>query len=282
MITIGLTTFSEHPALIDGATRKVRLTEYSAHFPVVELDTPFYAIPKASVIANWQDQVSDNFQFILKANQIMTMHDQGGADPVDQQTRLETFKAYRKAVAPLMRAGQLKAVLFQFPPYFARKVETIDYLRRVSQLMTGFPVAVEFRNSSWYGHEMTMDVAGYLRELGMSLVIVDEPHTTNLGVPLEPVATSDQLVMMRLHGRNVEGWTESTGDWRSKRTLYRYSAAELKTFWDMVLTLQSQTKEVCVIFNNNAGRDAADNALALQKLLGISFDGLSPLQLDLF
>ncbi|WP_439646141.1 hypothetical protein [Lentilactobacillus senioris] len=32
MITIGLTTFSDHPALIDGASRKVRLTEYSGHF----------------------------------------------------------------------------------------------------------------------------------------------------------------------------------------------------------------------------------------------------------
>lgn len=37
-----------------------------------------------------------------------------------------------------------------------------------------------------------------------------------------------------------------------------------------------------MIFNNNSGGDAADNALQLQKLLGISFDGLSPLQMDLF
>ena len=68
MITIGLTTFSEHPSLIDGAKRKVRLTEYSGHFPVVELDTPFYAIPKVEVVTNWQKQVPKNFQFILKAN----------------------------------------------------------------------------------------------------------------------------------------------------------------------------------------------------------------------
>ncbi len=86
MITIGLTTFSDHPALIDGVKRKVRLTEYSAHFPVVELDTPFYAIPKSTVIENWQHQVPKNFQFILKANRVMTMHDQGSSEPVETKS----------------------------------------------------------------------------------------------------------------------------------------------------------------------------------------------------
>lgn len=282
MITIGLTTFSEHPALIEHAKRKVRLSEYSAHFPVVELDTPFYAVPKVTVIQHWQQQVSDNFQFILKANRVMTMHDQGSGDPVSTEERLAIFKDYKRTVTPLMKVGQLKTILFQFPPYFSRRVETIEYLRRISQLMAGYPVSVEFRNPSWYGQGILNDVSGYLKELGFDLVVVDEPHTTNMGVPFEPVVTSDQLCMLRLHGRNVKGWTDTTGDWRSKRTLYRYSTKELMQLKEVVLSLQKRTKEVCVIFNNNAGRDAADNALELQKLLGISFDGLSPLQMDLF
>ncbi|GAF36336.1 DUF72 domain-containing protein [Lentilactobacillus farraginis] len=282
MITIGLTTFSEHPALIDHAKRKVRLSEYSAHFPVVELDTPFYAIPKTTVIQHWQQQVPDNFQFILKANRVMTMHDQGTDNPVGGEERLSEFKAYKRAVAPLVAAGQLKTILFQFPPYFARKVETIEYLRRIRTLMAGYPISVEFRNPSWYGAGISNDVADYFRELGLDLVIADEPHTTNMGVPFEPVVTSKQLCMLRLHGRNIKGWTDTTGDWRRKRTLYRYSTEELIQLKAVILKLQKQTDEVCVIFNNNAGRDAADNALTLKQLLGISFTGLSPLQMDLF
>ncbi|AEB73853.1 DUF72 domain-containing protein [Lentilactobacillus buchneri] len=282
MITIGLTTFSEHPSLIDGAKRKVRLTEYSGYFPVVELDTPFYAIPKVEVITNWQKQVPDNFQFILKANRVMTMHDQGSADPVDNEQRFVAFNEYKRAVAPLMDTGQLKAILFQFPPYFARKIATIQYLRRISQLMAGYPVAVEFRNSTWYGDEITDDVAGYLSELGMTLVAVDEPHTTNAGVPFEPLVTTENLALLRLHGRNVKGWTEQSADWRGKRTLYRYSEEELAAFRKVVLDLDKQAKEVCVIFNNNSGGDAADNALQLKKMLGIEFGGLSPVQMDLF
>ncbi|WP_040471825.1 DUF72 domain-containing protein [Lentilactobacillus kisonensis] len=281
MITIGLTTFSEHPSLIH-EKRKVRLTEYSAHFPVVELDTPFYAIPKVEVITHWQQQVPNNFQFILKANRVMTMHDQGSEDPVYNQQRLVEFNNYKRAIAPLMATHQLKSILFQFPPYFSRQVATIEYLRRIHTLMAGYPIAVEFRNPSWYGKEITNDVAGYLHELGFSLVGVDEPHTTNMGVPFEPVVTNEDLYLLRFHGRNVKGWSEHSKDWRSQRTLYRYSQAELQEFAKTILALQEKTKEVCVIFNNNSGGDAADNALQLQKLLGISFDGLSPLQMDLF
>lgn len=42
------------------------------------------------------------------------------------------------------------------------------------------------------------------------------------------------------------------------------------------------TKHVGVIFNNNSGGDAAENALALQKILGIEPDELNPKQIDLF
>ena len=48
MITIGLTTWTEHPSLL-GGTEKLTLTEYSGVLPVVEVDTPFYGIPKVSV-----------------------------------------------------------------------------------------------------------------------------------------------------------------------------------------------------------------------------------------
>jgi len=49
--------------------------------------------------------------------------------------------------------------------------------------------------------------------------------------------------------------------------------------------LQPQPKELCVIFNNNSAKDAAPNALSLQKMMNIEFEGLapkSPEQLDLF
>ena len=43
-ITIGLTTWTEHPALINNEQRPVTLNEY-AQLPTVEVDTFFYALP---------------------------------------------------------------------------------------------------------------------------------------------------------------------------------------------------------------------------------------------
>ena len=67
-ITMGLTTWTEHPALINGEQRPVTLNEYAQHMPTVEIDTFFYALPQMSTIQNWLSQVPSEFQFIIKAH----------------------------------------------------------------------------------------------------------------------------------------------------------------------------------------------------------------------
>ncbi len=114
-------------------------------------------------------------------------------------------------------------------------------------------------------------------------MIVDQPQTPNNSVPTIPLSTNDTLAIYRLHGRNYEGWLgESLNDWRAERTLYNYKKEELVEFATTVETLESKTQEVCVIFNNNSGGHAAQNAFSLQDILDISFENLSPRQLDLF
>ena len=69
MITLGATTWSEHQALI-ADIRPVKLEEYAAFFPVVEVDTFFYAIPTVQTIENWQTKVPKTFSFVVKANRV--------------------------------------------------------------------------------------------------------------------------------------------------------------------------------------------------------------------
>ncbi|AQW21700.1 hypothetical protein PL11_007100 [Lentilactobacillus curieae] len=282
MINIGLTTFADHPDLSVNGGKTARLSEYSSHFPIVEMDTPFYAIPRQSTLEHWQNQAPDNFQFILKANQLMTQHDVAKGDPVPNEDRIESFKEYLRAIQPLVNSTQLKTVLFQFPPTFKLDVDAIEYLRRVREYMGGLSVSVEFRDDSWYANEVRDDVRNYFKELEFTLVAPDEPHTLNVGVPFEPIVTNEHLIFLRLHGRNVKGWTNPTGNWRTERTLYNYSEDELQEIAQLAKQLDQQTEEVIIIFNNNAGHDAAKNALRLKEILGIEYDDLSPLQMDLF
>jgi len=281
MITIGLTTWTEHPALIGGDTRPVTLPEYAGHFPVVELDTPFYGIPRQSTIEKWQAAVPEGFQYILKANQVMTRHDRD--ETLAETERNLAFDQFRTAIQPLVAHQKLLTVLFQFPPFFNRTTANIEYLRQVRVLMGNLPVAVEFRSPSWFATpEMSADVQAYLQSLRFTNVTTDEPHNLNDGIPLDETVTTPDLAMVRLHGRNAEGWFNQGQNWRKTRTLYHYSEEELQDFAAMVKRLDHQAKNVCVIFNNNAGRDAAPNAQRLQEILDLRWQNLAPQQLDLF
>lgn len=282
VIKIGLTTWTEHPALIGGEDRPVTLNEYAGRLPLVELDTPFYGIPRLSTIQKWQATVPDDFRFILKANQVMTTHGQR-QHPVTAQERQTTFSHYREAVAPLLATHQLQTVLFQFPPYFNRTTANIDYLRQIRLAMSNLPVAVEFRSPSWFATPgLTADVMAYLQSLALSNVTTDEPHNLNDGIPLVETVTTPELAVVRLHGQNAQGWFNQGANWRKTRTLYRYSEPELQTIAALVKRLAGQAQDVCVIFNNNSGRDAAPNALRLKEILGLHWTNLAPQQLDLF
>lgn len=57
---------------------------------------------------------------------------------------------------------------------------------------------------------------------------------------------------------------------------------EIADLSEAVLKMSQEAKEVGVIFNNNSGGDAAENALQMQKVLNLSYDDLNPKQLDLF
>ncbi|UQS84981.1 DUF72 domain-containing protein [Apilactobacillus apisilvae] len=283
MITIGLTTWSDHPDLINGEQRKVKLNEYTGYFPTVEVDNPFYGIPRISTVQKWQHQVPKEFQFIIKANKLMTKHDLKSMLPADNQQRYQAFLDFKSAMQPLIDGNQLKTVLFQFPPYFQRSNDNINYLMKIRQLLGNqIPITVEFRNPSWTDNAVYEDVANYLKRLNITLSIIDEPHNVNNGIQFKPIVTNSKLVVLRLHGRNEEGWFNQDKDWRSQRTLYRYDDKELNQFANVVKQLEKKTHEVCIIFNNNSGKDAAANALRLQELLKLHFNNLAPKQLDLF
>ncbi len=72
MISIGLTGWSDHDLLTIRPSK--RLEDYSSHFPFVELDTSFYAIPPDKNILSWIEKTPPTFQFIPKAFQAMSQH----------------------------------------------------------------------------------------------------------------------------------------------------------------------------------------------------------------
>lgn len=283
MIQIGLTGWGDHPDVYHPSSSvREKLIDYSAHFPVVELDSTFYAIQPEHNIQKWIAETPDNFRFVVKAYQGITGHHRG---ELPFATSDEMFNLFRLSVTPLRDAGKLAMILVQFPPWFDCTKEHVDEIRYICGKLNGFDVAIEFRHQSWYSPKYMNKTLDFLRELDVIHSVCDEPQAGQGSIPLIPVSTRSDKVLFRLHGRNVYGWRNTTGDvnaWRKVRYLYDYTEAELVEVQTAVSKLKTEAKEVFVIFNNNSGGHAAQNAKHFQKMLNINYKSLTPKQLDFF
>ncbi len=275
MIRIGCTSFSEHESLT--GKKETTLYEYAGYFPLVEMDTGFYSVPTLAHIQKWVDQVPADFRFIMKIHQTFTKHQEA-----DSGQLLKMADQTMTNLQPMVSSSKLFCLLAQFPPFFACTKENVDYLRFLKKLFKDFPLAVEFRNPSWYDAKFLSGTTHFMRQENFSLVAVDEPKKLSSTVPLMPVITSDDRLFFRFHGRNDSGWTATGPDARRLRTNYCYNEAEMTELATVIESVAEKVTEVGVIFNNNAGGDAAANALAMKKRLGLEFNGLNPSQMELF
>ncbi len=148
--------------------------------------------------------------------------------------------------------------------------------------MEGFPCAIEFRNQTWFRPHMHDKTLQFLEQENWIHTICDEPQAGIGSVPLVLEATHSDMALIRFHGRNVHGWLDKSENWRAVRCLYRYNRQELAEWVDRLKQLQKKTKNIYVLFNNNSGGDAIDNAKQLMEMMNITYGEPKPEQLNLF
>ncbi|WJY27770.1 MULTISPECIES: DUF72 domain-containing protein [Sporosarcina] len=283
MIEIGLTGWGDHPDVYaPTSSAKDKLIDYSAHFPIVELDSTFYAIQPERNIRKWIRETPDHFQFIVKAYQGMTGHLRG---ELPYESKEEMFRLFRLSLQPLEEADKLSMILIQFPPWFDCVKEHVEEIRYICGQLEGFDLAVEFRHQSWYSEQLREKTFKFLSDNKLIHVITDEPQAGEGSVPFIPRVTHPDKAMVRLHGRNLAGWKNPGGSreaWRKVRYLYDYNDRELQEIQAAVEQASEHAAYTAVIFNNNSGGHAAGNAKQFQQMLGLSFEDLAPKQLDIF
>ncbi|WP_154894891.1 DUF72 domain-containing protein [Staphylococcus pasteuri] len=282
MINIGLTGWGDHDTLYEDLERKTdKLKTYASHFPIVELDASYYAIQPERNIQKWINETPKRFQFVVKIHQALTLH----ADFRDfAETRQELFDKFKEMLKPLQENEKLAMVLVQFPPWFDCSSQNIKYILYVKQQLKDFPICVEFRHQSWFNERFKEETLTFLTEHQIIHAVVDEPQVNDGSIPLVNRITSD-IAFVRYHGRNVHGWTKkdmTDQEWRDVRYLYNYNDQELYDLAQKVKILEQKAKKVYVVFNNNSGGHATQNAKTYQDMLGIDYEGLAPQQLKLF
>ncbi|GIQ65173.1 UPF0759 protein YunF [Paenibacillus cisolokensis] len=268
MILIGLTGWGDHPTLYpDKESARHKLAAYSRVFRTVEVDSSFYAVQPVRNMEKWTAETPPDFRFVVKAYQGMTGHARGGV-PFEGDDAM--YGAFLESLAPMREAGKLLAVLFQYPPWFDCTREHVGLLRAAKARMGDVPCALEFRHQSWFAPQMRERTLAFMREEGWIHSVCDEPQAGEGSVPIVEEATDPALTIVRFHGRNAAGW-QSGGrpDWREVRYLYRYRTEELAEWAERLRRLERQSQQICVLFNNNSGGDAADNAREMSRLLGL-------------
>lgn len=88
--------------------------------------------------------------------------------------------------------------------------------------MAGYQLAFEFRNRTWYDGKHDDRTLDMQRELGVVHVVVDEPQVGAKSVPQVWAATSPDLAIVRMHGRNHETWDAKELTAASDRFDYDY------------------------------------------------------------
>lgn len=267
------------------ASAEGRLRYYATQFPLVEIDATYYALPAERTAQLWAERTPPGFVFNVKAFRLFTGHPaqrsmlpadlRGAKDSVyyrdlSDEARRELWRRFRAGLEPLVRAGKLGAVLLQFAPWFVFGRERLAHIAHCAEMLPGLPLAVEYRNKSWFSDKTRERTLAFEREHGLAHVVVDEPQGFPSSVPQVWEATAPQLALVRLHGRNRATWAKKGLASAAERFNYLYSGAELEALADPVKALAARVGSTHVLFNNCHGDKAQRNAAQFRELVTAS------------
>lgn len=232
---------------------------YLARFvDCIEVNSTFYAQPRAEHSKRWAALVADHadFRFVVKLFQGFT-HKPVPEDPAAWQAEADTFT---RGVAPLLEARRLSAVLVQFPVTFQHGAREVRRLGRIRALVDVAPLVLEVRHQSWF----TPPALDTIRGLGYSLAHIDMPPAWNH--PPTWHAPTGHIGYVRLHGRNSREWFRR-GASRDERYDYLYEEGEIREVVSKTTRIARESEETFVVTNNHFGGQAVANAIDVLALL---------------
>jgi uncharacterized protein YecE (DUF72 family) len=189
---------------------------YAERFDTVEVNSTFYRLPRADVVARWVLGSPPDFLFAVKASRYLTHVKR----LVDLPQHLAILLG---RLAPLVASPKLGPMLWQLPPTFAR--DDARLAEALAALPTGIRHAFEFRHASWFEE----GVYELLRRHNVALVVADRAGSAWLR---HDVLTAD-FTFVRFHAgseggngnyshRELDEWAERLSGWSANGNVYAY------------------------------------------------------------
>jgi len=209
------------------------LEYYCRFFDTVELNSPFYRIPRRRAFEGWKARTPEGFLFAVKASRLITHVRKLKGTEAELQWFFSEVQGLGEKLGP---------VLFQTPPSLKADLGLlVDFLKALPPGRYAF----EFRHPSWF----SPDVYRILEEHGATLCVADSPR-----FPKEMVVVGPFLYL-RLHG---------------SQRLYAslYTREELSRWAEFIRNaLGSGAEEAFCYFDNDYEAYAVRNALELKGIL---------------
>ncbi|GAA4568617.1 DUF72 domain-containing protein [Planotetraspora kaengkrachanensis] len=265
----------------DATTPEERLRYYANRFPLVEVDSTYYALPAAETVRSWVRRTPQGFTFDVKAFSLLTCHPTRPA-ALPKELRIESgtgrknlyvrdldhgrvdkvWERFVSALVPIREAGKLGAVLFQFPRWFPIGRRNKNYILECKRRCEPLGMSVEFRNRTWMTEDNQAETLDFLRSHGIPYVCVDMPQGHPCSIPPVLAATAD-LEIVRFHGHS-DKWTSHD---IHERFGYLYSTEELREWAPKLHELAGETSSTHALMNNCYRDYAQTNARQLADLL---------------
>ena len=265
----------------DVTTPEERLRYYAVQFPLVEVDSTYYALPAEETARLWALRTPRNFTFDVKAFSLLTCHPtRPAALPKDLRAESDLAKKnlyvrdlnparveqvwdrFVSGLLPLSEADKFGAALFQFPRWFPISKRNKGYILECKRRCEPLRISVEFRNRTWMTEENQTETLEFLRSHDIPHVCVDMPQGHPCSIPPVVAATAD-LEIVRFHGHS-DKWTSHD---IYERFGYLYSSEELKEWAPKVCELAGETAVTHVLMNNCYRDYAQTNARQLADVL---------------
>lgn len=272
----------------DASTPERRLRYYASLFPLVEVDSTYYAIPARRMAELWAERTPEHFTFNVKAHALMTGHPtevkrlpaelrdalpaklaraaRVYAKDLPDDINDEVWRLFTDALEPLRQAGKLGPLLLQYPRWFGPSRVNAQELEQLRQRLPEHELAIEFRQEGWLAPRLRERTLLLLERNRLSYVVVDEPQGMRSSVPPVVAVTTPARAIFRLHGHKADTWEKPVFP-VSERYRYLYDREQLTSWAERILDGAGSAERVHVVFNNCYANYGASNALEIAEIL---------------
>jgi uncharacterized protein YecE (DUF72 family) len=221
---------------------------YSRRFGCCELAFSGNRFPEPATVRQLLEESDGALQFIFRIPIHLL---QNGP----QTVRLaEQFAA---ALWPVKDAGQLSAVLAQYPADFGFIRDNFRRLCRLRDSLCKIPLITEFGCADW----LTLRAARHLARERIALASIDDGR---LHAEKTYCSVTPEIAYVRFQGRNRSLWVNGDG---SSRHDYLYSREELHAAASWIRRLKDKSERILVLMNNPWRGQAAVNAAMMLEIL---------------